>query len=541
MIILATGHKQLDEDLKRELKADISVDCLENIEFTIYSHQPKVLIFSEFIPVISHLTDQNERYQAIYKVLATVRNNDVRVILLTTPEAPQWFLGKCVSLGIYDIILKSEIDGSIIPSFFYNPSTKEQAIELLKSLENHKSNVPVTPVLPVEERIEKKSVVNNEVKKEPESKLEPVVQKEVVSPSNYADTLTLQSSGTTGFKVEFNKEPKNDTNEQKVEKEIHQNDSFVSNITPAEDSNETNGGLEEEEIKSNTIPFKREKKKHINLLGEQKIISFWGENTGLGSRTLSQSFATLAAERGAEVLYVEMNYFTPSFAVTSGLSHSDKNFFKYMTHFIENEDVDIEKFIANVSEVYAGKKSVRKAISKLPKKLDFLTLPRGYDVNTSFPEVDTKIFIKAYMDNLRASRYDMIVLNLPPVLQNKFTFPIMLESDLILNVTTLHPARVIGYKSLKDRLSKTPLDMEKFHTVVNMVHKNFNKEQVELFLNEPTAFFVHFDEVRLTNELDLEIGSPLINQAVGDYLTEIGLSSNEMMETHKRKRLINFK
>ncbi|MCM3454865.1 AAA family ATPase [Heyndrickxia oleronia] len=522
MIVLATGQKQLDEYLKEQLDSKVSVDYLEGIEYAVYSYHTKVLIFSEFIPVIAPIPDQNQRYQAILKVLETVRNNNVRVILLTTLDAPHWFLGKCVSLGIYDIIIgDSKINGEVIPSFFYNPSTKEQAVALLKSIETQKE-VQTSPIIHTMEK--EKTVIAQDKEEE---QINNLMLKGV------QDTLTLQKEDSFPNLIVSVR------NEENVQvKELS-----PSTIENEEDTIEENRNeiIENNNSTKNTTPFDRNKKKKIHILGDQKIIGFWGQTPGLGNRTLSQTFATIAANRGAEVLYVEMNYFTSSFAITSGLSHDKKNFYQYMLQFIENEDVDIEPYIANANEINLSKKRLRKTIEKIPKNLDFLTLPKGFEESNFPDEINQKSFMKYFMRNLRSSRYDLIVLNLPPYLQHMFAFPIMLEIDYVFNVMTLHPARILGFNQLKEKLSKTPLNMENFKTIINMVPKEIDKDKADNLIQDTSLFIVPFDNERSVHELDLNIGSPAINEAVGAYLEELGLRAEHLLEDPKKKRrLISF-
>ena len=123
-----------------------------------------------------------------------------------------------------------------------------------------------------------------------------------------------------------------------------------------------------------------------------------------------------------------------------------------------------------------------------------------------------------------------------------FAFPIMLEIDLVFNVLTLHPSRILSFGSLKEKLSKTPIDMDKFKTIINMVHKDIDKEKADSLINAGSAFIVPFDNDRAVHELDLQIGAPQINEAIGNYLSELGLKDKQflMEEPKKKRRLINF-
>ncbi|MDP4087302.1 MAG: hypothetical protein Q8934_22320, partial [Bacillota bacterium] len=194
----------------------------------------------------------------------------------------------------------------------------------------------------------------------------------------------------------------------------------------------------------------------------------------------------------------------------------------------------IESYIAQPSEVPSNKKSVKKTVENLPNNLHFLTFPKGFKTE-HFPVIEDKSFITNFIKNIKATSYDFIILNLPHQIENLFTFPIMLESDVNFNVMNLHPARILKYFQIKEMLLKTPLNFEKMKLIVNQIPESMKKENVETLLNDKCEFMIPHCPHRIFNELDLIIGSPAINESIGSYLSSIGLSDENEPEKRKKK------
>lgn len=135
MYLLATGHTLLNHFLREKAGKSESIDYLEGIELATSLYRPKTIIFSEYIYTLSSFKDSDERYQFIFNIIKSLREYDVRTIMLVSFHAPAWFYQKCISIGVYDLILTdSKIEKDTIYSFMDEVTTKEQAENLLSSL-----------------------------------------------------------------------------------------------------------------------------------------------------------------------------------------------------------------------------------------------------------------------------------------------------------------------------------------------------------------------------------------------------------------------
>lgn len=298
---------------------------------------------------------------------------------------------------------------------------------------------------------------------------------------------------------------------------------------------------EQEEKRDNRATESNISKKQMLPATRQKIVGFLGQTAGVGSRTLSQTMAFLAAKRGVNVLYIEMNYMSPSFAYSSGLSHEHKNFLRFVEHFTEHKQADIQEFVASPGDIYFTEKLLQKSIDGWPKTIDFLTIPKGYShESTSFPAV-SQDFIEFFIKELRSTHYEFIVINLPPYLQHIFAFPMMLQLDMTYNVLTFQPAKVAEFKRINNLISHSMLDKERFKTIVNKVPKQFTKHHILKVLAEEPALIVPFDEERPANEWNFIIGSNKVDKVMGQYLIKSGLLEQALMKNKKvKKQVVTF-
>ena len=486
-VLLATGVKELDLSLQNALKAKQRIEYLEELEYAIISNpDTQVLILSEYIPSLAEEPNKNYKYQSLLENFKYSKKNNVRVIFLTTSDIPKWVLGKLFTLGVYDLILTDgNVNDETIKSFFFNPTTKKQAEELISTLEE---NQRITSFEQEETTVSNDSYIYNEESIHNEYDVQEEQEDEVVE----------------------------------QEKHLMENQEGLNKVVPKT---------------KETIVVNRE---YENETKEVRNISFWGVSPGVGTRTIAQSFAKNAAERGAKVLFVELDYLRPSFAVTSGLTHPTKNLLQLAMQQVEHNDFDIEMFIAKPNEIKVQKKSLKKVINDIPTNLHFLALPKDYRVE-SFPEIEEgKEFIDELNRQLKSLKYDLIIFNLPSEVNNLFSYPIMLNMDKIYNIMTLHPAHIQNYLNLREMLEKSSIDMDCIQTILNKVPKGISKEQGDSIINEKTILNIPYDLERTEKELNIQMGSPLIDEKVNELLNHLGLEDEKSENKREKKRLINF-
>lgn len=267
-----------------------------------------------------------------------------------------------------------------------------------------------------------------------------------------------------------------------------------------------------------------------------KLIGFYSVAPGEGKRTISQVAAKLLAQE-QKVLYVELDYYRPSFAVTTGLSHSEKNFYNFINHFKVHGRFDLKSYIVNISEVKESNKRLA-ATKHFSENLSFLTLPiEFYGNESSFPSlIDGNAssqnykeliqnFIQAFVNRFKQSNFDVVLFILPHYEESLFTLPIIEQCDEIIHVITANPTSLIKYRSFKEKIHNS-LDIDlknRWRTVINKVTDMVpESEYYKLFDDEVVAALIPYDAKQSENDFTYSIGTEDIEEKVGFLLTSLG-------------------
>lgn len=295
-----------------------------------------------------------------------------------------------------------------------------------------------------------------------------------------------------------------------IKPETDEEDIPLSNLYDIQDDEESYQPFQPQQI---TTVRKRveEIKKEIST-GKEKLFAFWGSSQNAGKRTLSQAFAAVIAEFNYKVLYVELDYLNPAFGMTTGLTNSKKNLYQLC---LSQETFDINEYIATKDDTdLKRQKGFNKILNRIPDNLHYLCLPTFFD-SEEFPVLSQE-FLSNFIKALKEVEYDAVVISLSTDLDDVFGFPIMLEVDKIFHVIPDNIVRIQEYKLLKEKLKGTPLDMEKWETLLNQVGEGVEKEALDRLLEEQTLLSIPFCKDRSLYEHDLLIGSPVINEAMKD-------------------------
>lgn len=259
-----------------------------------------------------------------------------------------------------------------------------------------------------------------------------------------------------------------------------------------------------------------------SLIGQEKLFAFWGSSTNLGKRTLAQSYAMQIAKMGYKVLYVEFDYLVPTLAVTTALTNPDKNFYQLA---LSQDTFDLNQFIANKMDVSITKE-MAPLFDEIPMDFNFLGLPAGFD-EMMFPTITNDDFLKSLLSALKDSEFEAVIINLPNNIENLFSYPVMLESDVIFSVTTPNPIRTLEYRKIRKILDETPLDMNKWEVLVNQVGSEISKQVCDDLLHEQSLLTIPYDIQRPAHELDLMFGSPIINKKMAELAAMYGFEHPE--------------
>lgn len=489
-VLIATGNAVLDAHLKKHLHSSYKVNYVEELVDTVDKVQgTNVVVLSSFLPS-AHDDNEEKETQSFQHAVHHLLEHEIRVVFLTDTTISVEALNYLFELGVYDFIITEDgnVDLEDIVNKVAKPSNEALARKVIdefaeRSRLHQTSTVPFTPF-----------------KKEPMK-----VEREPMKVQTKSETEAYHYA-------------------EYKEKEVPKTLAFHQ----AEENSE------EDTVYQNAIRNKQRKKTNDlvnNHVEEPKVFAFWGASTNLGKRTLSQSYARQIAKLGYSVLYIEFDYMNPALALTTALSNPEKNLYQLS---LSQDSFDLKRYIANKMDVRITKEMVS-LFSEIPEELHFLGLPSGFQ-SDQFPSITNEAFLGTLISALKEVEFDAIVMNLPNQIDNLFSFPVMLETDVVFAVTTSSPVRINEYRKIKQMLNDTPLNMDKWEVIVNQMGEEIPKDVCDQLLRESSILTVPYDIQRPSYELDLRMGSPVINQKMNELAGLYGFMAPEP-ELAKKKGL----
>lgn len=500
-VLIGTGNALLDNHLQLNInKQTEKVNYLEEIHDIVSRiSEEDVVILSSYLPSVNDETEQ-QRMAAFNKTIQLVLEKGTRIVFLTEILFPLQDLYLLYDLGIYDLIV-SEDNGNVnlkdIINKITNPTSSQEAKTLLERISKKQS--------PYDQRGMLKNAASSELYQHLE-------YREVPGVNEVSHQPLYETNPVSHFENEV----------QQVNTDPHNyKDSALTRLTPTR----------------HPIQPSRQKavEKSATEHAEAKLFAFWAASTEVGKRTLSQSYAMEIAKLGYSVLYVEFDYLNPTLALTTALSHPDKNLYQLS---LSQDSFDLGNYIANKMDVQITK-DMASLFNEISNDFYFLGLPQSFDTD-SFPSITNEQFLSTLLSALKDMPFDAVIMNLPNDVENLFSFPVMVQSDVVFAVTTANPVRINEYRAMNKLLSDTHLDMEKWQVLVNKVGEEISKDVCDQLLHERALISVPYDLKRPYLELDLHFGSPTINQKMQELAALYGFIPEEPVET-KRKGLFGKK
>ncbi|MED5052554.1 AAA family ATPase [Anoxybacillus rupiensis] len=261
---------------------------------------------------------------------------------------------------------------------------------------------------------------------------------------------------------------------------------------------------------------------------------FYSNSHNVGKRTISQAFALRLAKEGKRVLYVETDYKRPSFAISTGLSHEQKNILRLIE---KKKDYDVMDFIANKNDVLMLNnisKTIAEKIQQYPDTFYFLAFPADFHY-MQMPEIEQKQeFVQVFLQSLKHTEFDHIIFSVANELSYMLSYPVILEADMLFIVIGNSPIDAIQVKHELDWMKQTNLALPKTHTIVNFVNSNSSLHELENILEQKVALIIPYDNERKEYEWSLKIGSPSVDAAVETLLQKIGV---EISIKHEKRSI----
>lgn len=267
-----------------------------------------------------------------------------------------------------------------------------------------------------------------------------------------------------------------------------------------------------------------------------KLISVYATSGNVGRRSIAVTMANQAARSGNQTLLVELDYIKPSVALTLGITHPTKNSLLYFERALNDNFFNVDEFIMKHTEIQSTQKDLSKVHQSYDKKLDYLIFPIDYD-NSMFPRLTqqnaenlterAQFIVQQFISNIHALNYDVVIFILPNDKEDIFSVPVILESDHIVNVIGPSLTRFSETKKLVGLFEK--FNQEKWIHILNMASSKLVDPSDYKLALEPVGLqhVIPFEEQRLYNDLNAEMGAPIMKEKVKDILKDCGLEADE--------------
>ena len=109
--IIATGNSKMDSMLENSLKNTEKVQYLEELKGIKNVHDgAEMVVLSAYVPSI-HNGDVAKHFVSFKEVIITLKNENIRVVVLMDTSTPFEMVDFLYQIGVYDFILSE--DGSI--------------------------------------------------------------------------------------------------------------------------------------------------------------------------------------------------------------------------------------------------------------------------------------------------------------------------------------------------------------------------------------------------------------------------------------------
>lgn len=432
-IFFAIGYRQVEDYIKKSLENDFmfvgETVYREGIINGISKNSPDILIVRETL----------EGSENILDIIYNVRTNfpDIRIIFLGSNRKPgDALLASIVGYGIYDVLIGEKINVFDIIRIIKEPnniadvkhlqpkiSIDEKTNKRLFEAPNKIEKIYIEREVIVENECDDSNTdidTNKEITIEEEVKSPPIIEE----PKEVNPIIKCKVDHTVEKVKEDIKEPiiEKEPVELVMEKEnIKKNNNSIKEPKSDQEGKKFPFGRKitkepkekkQEEIKSKFIDQKRIK---------QQIISFIGSNPGVGNSQMAFSTAISLAEKGFNVIYLDLN---ETFSAI-GYLYQIQDYFKgidiSLKSIMNSEYANIDNSIITKDYLisHTDKNSLMiENYKKLPKNISFMFFSGSHMENIKDEHIEKDgqdlMLIKDLCMYLTFNKeYDFVVLDLP--------------------------------------------------------------------------------------------------------------------------------
>ena len=473
-VLLAVGHRQLEEYLEEKLKDEFLF-----IGTTVY-REGIITAIEDRCPDIVVIRETLEGSLNIMKIVYDIRANypSIRIIFLAgNREVGDELLATLVNYGVYDILY-----GESIPA--------QKIIGLIRQKNSYNEIKHLQPI--------------------------PILDED-------RNKVMFKDFDTTEIEDEVNTDTDDDKSDEEVEEKkniVKEHKRKIVNVKIPQIN------LIKKEVKNQEKEIKYEQIETTN----EKIITFVGGKNGTSTTTLAMNTAFLLAEDEKKVIFVEINEKYPQISYLYDLGYVSEGIDTALDGLMEKKYDKVKSAIVKTEDIRKEKSPMQKNYRKFPKLLDFLFFSKEYLSGIKEP-IDLSVSRELYLYLIYQLDYDFVIIDVPSDLANKATIDGIIFSNKVFTVIT-QDVSSIGYSLFNlNELEKKGIEIKnKNHFIVNKhVKSNFKDNEIKNWIDCSDLITVDECSKEFINA-NLEGIPAIINSKNNDLIEDINRIKNNILK-----------
>lgn len=500
-ILLAVGHRQLEDYLESQLKREYqfvgAVVHRDGVVRQVGQKNPNIVIIRET------LSGQENILSVIYDI--RTRYPKVRIIFVAGDREPgDALLASLVSYGVYDILYGKKIQANEIIRLIRRPNEYKDVQHLQpKPVLDEKKNEVLFKAPDVNEKkivkeIIKEVYLENESDSDSASEKSGEQNKSITEEPTYYEELERVSEDIVKAlqKEKQAGEVEEDADTSKVAKEKKKL-FFVFKTDEKSQPEES----------SSSFLFKQGQ----SSSGKEKILAFMGAKSGVGNTSIAFNFAVYLAQKKNRVIFIEMNDRTPAVRYWYEIGLLDDGIDSVLKGLEENRFDAIGKAIVRSADLKKLEEAdLKQTYRKFPHTLDFMVYSNRYLTRNEEEPLNKELTKDLYLHLLFQEKYDYIILDIAPTIWEEDTMNGLLYSNNVFLTLTQDVSVVGNSVYLLNELTKKGVNIfRKTHYIVN----KFDKAQLTL---KDLKEWIEVDELTTVPMLNREfinanyVGMPML-------------------------------
>lgn len=430
-VLLAVGHRQLEEYLKLQLDKEFSF-----VGATVYKEGIMKAI-EQKVPDIIIIRETLDGTENIMSVVYKIRSNypDIRIVFLAgNRKVGDELLATLVNYGVYDILNGANISA-------------QKVISLVRTANSYNDVKQFQPVPLLDEERNKILFEAPEVE----------IIKEVV----FRDTETIEDRELVESKTD--------------EKSINR----VKLLQVSKDKESENVSQVFTDINNNIV--------------NEKIITFIGGKNGVGTTTLAINTAFAIANKKNKVIFIEFNDKYPAVSYWYELGFISQGIETCIENITDKNYADINKSIIRSVDLKKQKTNMQKNYKKFPNTLDFMFFSKEHLFNYK-KQVKMENFKELFLYFIYQLGYDFVIIDVPSDTENKATQNALIFSNKVFSVVTQDISSIGYYLSNINNLRKMGINIDlKNNLILNKyIRSDFTQKDIKEWV-EVDKMLVVFD------------------------------------------------